>query len=102
MNLLYAMAPPSGGGQGGSRGILTFLPLILIFVIFYIFLIMPQKQQQKKHRALLENLKRGDKIVTAAGIHGTILKLEKDTATLQISQKAELVIDRSAISRILS
>ncbi len=102
MNLLYAMAPPQGGGQGKGGGILTFLPLILIFVIFYIFLIMPQKQQQKKHRALLENLKRGDKIVTAAGIHGTILKLEKDTATLQISQKAELIIDRSAISRILS
>jgi len=101
MNLLYAMAPPQGGEQGRGGGILTFLPLILIFVIFYFFLIMPQRQQQKKHRELLENLKRGDKIVTSSGIHGTIIKLEKDTATLQISQRAELIIDRSAINRIL-
>ncbi len=101
MNELYAMAPPQGGEQGGGGGILTFLPLILIFVIFYFFLIMPQRQQQKKHRELLENLKRGDKIVTSSGIHGTIIKLEKDTATLQISQRAELIIDRSAINRIL-
>ena len=103
MNLLYAMAPPQGGEQSGGGGMLaTFLPIILIFVIFYIFMIMPQRKQRKKLRELLTNLKKGDKVVTATGIHGTILKLEKDIATLQISQRAELVVDKSTINRILS
>jgi preprotein translocase subunit YajC len=100
MTPLYAMAPPSG--QQGGGGIMSFLPLILIFVIFYLFLILPQKQQKKKHAELLENLKRGGKVVTSGGIHGTITKLEENTVTLQLSQKAEMTVDRSAISRILS
>ena len=81
---------------------MSFLPLILIFVIFYLFLILPQKQQKKKHAELVENLKRGGKVVTSGGIHGTITKLDENTVTLQLSQKAEMTVDRSAISRILS
>lgn len=100
MSLLYGMAPRPE--QGGGAGITALLPLILIFVVFYFLLIMPQRQQRKKHQELLKNLKRGDKIITSGGIHGTIIKLDKDTVTLQISHKAELVIDKSAVTRLLS
>lgn len=100
MDLLYSMAPPSGGGGGG--GIISLLPIVLIFVIFYFLLILPQRQQRKKHDEMIKNLKKGSTAVTSGGIHGTIIKIDKDTVTLQISQKAELTVDKSALSRIIS
>ena len=55
-----------------GQGIAQFIPLILIFVIFYFFLIRPQQKKVKEHKAMVENLKRGDKIITSAGIIGCI------------------------------
>ena len=55
-----------------SAGIGQFIPLILIFVIFYFFLIRPQQKKVKEHRAMVENLKKGDKVVTSGGITGVI------------------------------
>ena len=55
-----------------SAGIGQFIPLILIFVIFYFFLIRPQQKKVKEHKAMVESLKKGDKIVTSGGITGTI------------------------------
>ena len=58
-----------------SSGIGQFIPLILIFVIFYFFLIRPQQKKVKEHKAMVENLKKGDKIVTSGGITGTISRV---------------------------
>ena len=55
-----------------GSGIGQFIPLILIFVIFYFFLIRPQQKKVKDHKIMVENLKRGDKVVTAGGIIGTV------------------------------
>ena len=96
----YGMAP--SGREGGTAGITAILPLILIFVIFYFLLIMPQRQQRKKHEELLKNLKKGNKIVTSGGIHGTISKVDESTVVLQVSQKTELVVDKSVIVRVIS
>jgi len=58
-----------------SSGIGQFIPLILIFVIFYFFLIRPQQKKVKEHKAMVEGLKKGDKIVTSGGITGTITRV---------------------------
>ena len=62
----------------------AFLPLILIFGVFYILLIRPQQKKVKLHREMINNLKRGDKIITTGGIIGTITKV-KDNKELIIS-----------------
>ena len=58
-----------------DQGIGQFIPLILIFVIFYFFLIRPQQKKVKEHKAMVENLKRGDDVVTSAGIIGKIERI---------------------------
>ena len=58
-----------------GSGIGQFIPLILIFVIFYFFLIRPQQKKVKEHKAMVESLKRGDKVITSGGITGTVERL---------------------------
>ncbi len=90
-----AMAPPAGGA-GGSQDIgamvQSFLPLILIFVIFYFLLIRPQSKKAKEHKGVLENLKKGDKIMTNGGIHGIIDDIDAETITLKVGIGADVKI----------
>jgi preprotein translocase subunit YajC len=90
----YAMGGPAGGAQPtGVAGMLTtFFPLILIFVIFYFLLIRPQSKKAKEHKEFLDNLKRGDKIVTTGGIHGVVEELNGNAVTLKIGIKDEVKI----------
>ena len=84
--------------MGGT--LVQFLPFILIFVIFYFLLIRPQQKQRKQHQQLLDNLKTGDKVVTASGIYASIVKLGDERVTLEIAPKVNVQIDRSQIARI--
>ena len=69
-----------------SSGIGQFIPLILIFVIFYFFLIRPQQKKVKEHKAMVEGLKKGDKIVTSGGITGTITRvIDNDKVEVEIT-----------------
>ena len=77
-----------------SSGIGQFIPLILIFVIFYFFLIRPQQKKVKDHKLMVENLKRGDKVVTSGGIVGTIERIidaEKAEVLISDNVKVEIV-----------
>ena len=97
-----AWAQGIGGASSGS-GYSTFLSLIpfaLIFVIFYFLVIMPQQKRTKQQKALLEALKKGDKVVTASGIWGTVTNLGKETVTLQIADSAKIRIERDQIARL--
>ena len=67
------------------EGIGAFLPLILIFGVFYILLIRPQQKKVKQHREMLNNLKRGDKIITSGGIIGSINKVNENRRVMNIS-----------------
>ena len=79
-----------------SNGIGQFIPLILIFVIFYFFLIRPQQKKVKEHKIMVENLKRGDKVVTSGGIVGTVERvMENDKAEIQISDDVKVEIVKS-------
>ena len=76
-----------------GSGIGQFIPLILIFVIFYFFLIRPQQKKVKNHKIMVENLKRGDKVVTAGGIVGTVDRvIDNDKVEVSISDDVKVEI----------
>ena len=76
-----------------GTGIGQFIPLILIFVIFYFFLIRPQQKKVKEHKFMVENLKRGDKVVTSGGIIGTVERvMENDRIEVEISENIKVEI----------
>ncbi len=61
-----------------GSGFAQFIPLILIFVIFYFFLIRPQQKKVKEHKAMVQNLKRGDEVITSGGIIGRVERVFDD------------------------
>ena len=76
-----------------SSGIGQFIPLILIFVIFYFFLIRPQQKKVKEHKAMVESLKRGDKVITSGGITGTVERLiDNDKVEVEIADNVKVEI----------
>jgi len=77
-----------------DQGIGQFIPLILIFVIFYFFLIRPQQKKVKEHKIMIENLTRGDKVVTSAGIIGTIVRIVD-------AEKAEILIAENVTVEVI-
>ena len=79
-----------------DQGIGQFIPLILIFVIFYFFLIRPQQKKVKEHKLMVENLKRGDKVVTSGGIVGTIERvIDNDKVEVVISENVKVEVIKS-------
>ena len=79
---------------------MSLVPFVLIFVIFYFLLILPQQKKQKQQKAMLGALKKGDKVVTASGIWGTVTNLGKETVTLQVADNTKIKIQREHIGRI--
>ncbi len=91
----------SGGGAGG--GIEALLPLVLIFVVFYFLLIRPQQKKMKDHKAMLADIRRGDKIVTGGGIMGTVAKVDDDhTVTVEIAKDVKVKVRRELVSAVLN
>ena len=79
-----------------NSGIGQFIPLILIFVIFYFFLIRPQQKKVKEHKLMVQNLKRGDKVVTSGGIVGTVERvMDNDKAEVEIAPNTKVEIIKS-------
>ena len=87
-----------------GSGIGQFIPLILIFVIFYFFLIRPQQKKIKEHKLMVENLKRGDKVVTSGGIVGSIERIiDNDKVEIAISENVKVeVVKSSGIQSLVS
>jgi preprotein translocase subunit YajC len=97
---LLAAQPPPGNGGGGSVFSL-FMPLILIFVVFYFFIIRPQQKRQKERQNLLSAIKKGDKVIAAGGLHGTIVGLDDKTVLLQVADNLKIKCERSSVITIL-
>ena len=78
-----------------NSGIGQFIPLILIFVIFYFFLIRPQQKKAKDHKTMVENLKRGDKVVTTGGIVGRVERIiDNEKVEVEIADNVRVEIVR--------
>ena len=84
-----------------TEQLMQMLPMfVMIIVIFYFIIYRPQKQQRDKHKAMLEELKKGDKVVTTGGIWGTVTNLGKETVTVQIAENAKIKVAREHIARV--
>ncbi len=96
-----AFAQAQGGSASAqSPSFSFFVPLILVFVIFYFLMIRPQKKQQQVRMKMLSELKKGDEVVTLAGIHGKITGVADKILTVEIADNLKIKIDREAIARI--
>ena len=87
-----------------DAGIGQFIPLVLIFVIFYFFLIRPQQKKVKEHKAMVESLKKGDKVVTSGGITGVITRVvDNDKVEVEIADNVTVeVIRGTGIQSLMS
>ena len=100
VELVLAGAMPPGGA--GGNAVLTQLAFFAaIFAIFYFLLIRPQQKQKRERERLLSAVKRGDRVVTASGIHGTITGLDDATVTLRVADQVKITFDRSAVGRVV-
>lgn len=103
MNLFTSVAYAAGEAPAAPSGgaLMSFLPLAIIFAIFYFLLIRPQQKKQKEQREMLTNLKVGDRVITNAGIYGSIAKLSEKNATIQIADGVKIKMARSAIADVV-
>jgi preprotein translocase subunit YajC len=97
---ILAMLAPSGQQGGGAISIFV-LQIAAFIAIFYFILIRPQRQQAKRHEAMLKQVKRGDEIVTAGGIVGEVLHVKDNRITIK-SGESKLVIERDRIAKVTS
>lgn len=84
--------------QAGAGQFMSFLPMVLIIVVFYFFMIRPQMKKTKDHKKYIEELKKGDKVVTTAGIHGRIVDMNDTTFLIEVESGTKIRFDKSAIS----
>ncbi|EFM09330.1 preprotein translocase, YajC subunit [Paenibacillus curdlanolyticus YK9] len=94
---LAAEAASSGGGIWG-----LVLPFVLMFAVFYFLLIRPQQRKTKTRNLMLNQLKKGDKISTIGGMHGTIVELTDDVAVVRVNDTVKITFERSAINNVIS
>src|SRR5207247_10164371 len=96
---LAQLVPPGGGG---SRAL---VPQVLFFAasfpILYFLLIRPQQKQKRDREQMLSAIKKGDRIVTTGGLHGTVTGLGEHTVTVRVADQVKLEFDRSAVGRIM-
>ncbi len=95
----YAQA----AGGGGGDAFVTLLPLVLIFVVFYFLLIRPQQKKMKQHRAMVEAVRRGDRVVTQGGMIGTVTKVVSETELqVEIAEGVRVRVVKGTISEVLA
>ena len=98
MNTLAFVSDPAAAGSM----VTTFITFGLIILIFYFLIIRPQKKRDKEARAMIEALKKGDKIVTIGGIHGTVITVKENTVVVKVDDNARIEFSKSAVSSVLN
>ena len=99
--LLQAQAA-GAGQQGGASSMSFWIMLILIFVVMWLFMIRPQRKQQKELENFRSSLKKGDKVVTAGGIYGTVADIQERTVLLKVDGEVKLRVDKASLQRDFS
>jgi preprotein translocase subunit YajC len=89
--------------NGGSpSALLQFVPIVLIFAIFYFVLLAPMRRRQKALQQTIENLKRGDRIVTTGGLYGEVVGIESKDLMIKIADNVKVRVAKSAVAGLES
>lgn len=104
LSLLSAMAAPEASSAAGSTGSMmtTFVTFGLIIVIFYFLIIRPQKKRDRETKEMLAAIKKGDKVVSIGGIHGTVVAVKETTIVVKVDDNTRIEFSRNAISSIVN
>jgi preprotein translocase subunit YajC len=103
MLITPAYAQAAAGGSDASSMMVQLAPLALIFVVFYFFLIRPQQTKAKQQRSMLDSIRRGDRVVTAGGLIGTVAKVvNNEEVTIDLADNVRVRAVRSTISQVLA
>ena len=99
-DIAYAMGAAGNGAPqtGGDYGF--FIMMAALFAIFYFLLIRPQQKKQKEVKKMLAELTYGDSVVTAGGIHGTIVAITEEIVTLEVAEKVKIKVSRPFITEV--
>jgi preprotein translocase subunit YajC len=93
----------SAAASSASSSLLQMVPFLLVFFIFYYFVLLaPMRKQQKKTKEMLSSLKKGDRVVTASGIHGSVASIEDQVVYVKIADQIKVKMNRSAIATVLA
>ena len=96
----YAMGAPGGSGGRTGSPIASLLPFALMLVVLYLLILRPQMKKQKAQQRMIDELERGDQIVTSGGIHGVIQNLKDDTIVLKVAENVKIEVSRGAVARV--
>ncbi|MBE3553939.1 MAG: preprotein translocase subunit YajC [Thermicanus sp.] len=97
---VYLSAPANAADAYAQYS--SLIMIVLMFVLFYFLLIRPQQKRQKERNRMLNNLEKGDKVITIGGLHGTIVELNDRTVVLKVSDSVRLTFDKQAINAVLT
>lgn len=99
---ILAMAAPAGGA-GGQQGspLEMFVPMLIIFGIFYFMMIRPQQRKEKERRKMIEEIKKGDRILFGGGILGTVTNTKDQVFVVKVADNVKLEVLRAAVTRVL-
>jgi len=84
--------------QQQSNPLISFLPFIAIFVIFYLLMVLPQQRKQKEHRKMINQLNKGDRVITSSGIYGSVAGVKDHIVSLVIADGVKVDIQKSHIA----
>ena len=108
MNLLAKLPVLLGSAEGGSAAggsgqmVTTFITFGLVILIFYFLIIRPQNKKQKDAKKMIEALKKGDKVVSIGGIHGTVVSVKDQAVVVKVDDNTKLEFTKSAISSVVA
>jgi preprotein translocase subunit YajC len=97
----YAMGAGGAGAQGAGGGFSSLIMMVAIFAIFYFILIRPQQKKMKEHKKMVEELKKGDRVITSGGIYGTVENTTPETLTIKIAEGVKVKITRSSVGAVV-
>lgn len=100
INLIILQCAPQSG-QSGMDSLMGLLPFVLIIAVFYFLIIRPQQKRQKERQKLLDSVKKGDKIITAGGVHGLVEGIEDKTLLVKIADNVKVKMERSSVATII-
>ena len=97
--LLFAMGTPQEGGEGSMMS--TLIMFGAIFLIFYFMIIRPQQKRQKDREKMINEMKKGDKVITSGGLHGTIAGMDEKTLLVDLGNNIKVTVERSSVNAVV-